>query len=741
MRQRALTLLAVLGVALAATGLLFAGAANASSHSATRSISPASVAPGGQVEVTISAANLGGIGQVIETLPDGFTYVSTTHGGGTKVIPQGVRFTVLGVGDTFTYTVEVDSATAAGDYSFSGVVRDADYQNSQDEQAVGGDTDVTVTAVAETPTEEPTAEPTEEPTVEPGTPTATRSLPSSAVTAGSSLDVTITLADYGGLGRVVETLPAGFTYDSTDLTGNFNVTTNGQDVSFSLIGDFQSFTYSVTASSNAGAYDFSGVLTDADSTRYDVGGDSGVTVEAVAGPRASRSFSPSSVTPGGSLNVRISVADYGGLGRVVETLPAGFTYVSTNLSSNSSVRTDGRDVIFSLIGDVRSFTYTVTAPETEGSYSFTGNLLDEDTVEYPVGGASAITVAVAPPTAIRSFSESTVAQGESFDVTILALNYGGLGRIVETLPVGFTFESAQTAGNIRVVASGRNVTFSLIGANQVRYTVTAAESAGRHVFSGILIDVDSTLILVGGANTVTVKSARPPITPPGQYVGPDTPTPEPTATAVPPTATAVPPTATAVPPTATAVPPTATSVPPTATSVPPTATSVPPTATSVPPTATSVPPTATSVPPTATSVPPTATSVPPTATSVPPTATAVPCAPTATSVPPTATAVPPAPTATTPPAPTATSVPPTATSVPPTATSVPPAPTATSVPPTVVPAPTPAPTATVVPPPAEEEGGGFPAWAIILIILAVIVVAAGAVVYARQRMMAQQQQA
>ena len=519
MRQRALTLLAVLGVALAATGLLFAGAANASSHSATRSISPASVAPGGQVDITIAAASLGGIGQVIETLPDGFTYVSTTHSGTTKVIPEGVRFTILDTDATFTYTVQVGMNVAPGDYAFAGVVRDVDYQENRDENTVGGDTDVTVTAVAETPTEEPTAEPMEEPTAEPGTPTATRSLPSAAVTAGSSLDVTITLADYGRLGRVVETLPAGFTYDSTDLTGNFNVTTNGQNVSFSLIGDFQSFTYSVTASSTAGAYAFSGVLTDADSTRYDVGGDSGVTVEAVAGPRASRSFSPSSVTPGGSLNVRISVADYGGLGRVVETLPAGFTYVSTTLSSNSSVKVDGRDVIFSLIGDVRSFTYTVTAPETEGSYSFTGNLLDEDTVEYPVGGASAITVAVAPPTAIRSFSESTVAQGESFDVTILALNYGGLGRIVETLPVGFTFESAQTAGNIRVVASGRNVTISLIGAAQVRYTVTAGDSAGSHVFRGILIDEDSRPILVGGANTVTVKSARPPSTPPGRWRG------------------------------------------------------------------------------------------------------------------------------------------------------------------------------------------------------------------------------
>ena len=47
MTHRALTLLAVIGVAFAAAGLLFAGAANASGHSATRTITPASVAAGG----------------------------------------------------------------------------------------------------------------------------------------------------------------------------------------------------------------------------------------------------------------------------------------------------------------------------------------------------------------------------------------------------------------------------------------------------------------------------------------------------------------------------------------------------------------------------------------------------------------------------------------------------------------------------------------------------------------------
>jgi hypothetical protein len=44
---------------------------------------------------------------------------------------------------------------------------------------------------------------------------------------------------------------------------------------------------------------------------------------------ASRSFSPPSVETGGEVMVTINVSGYGAFGRVVETLPGGFAYVST----------------------------------------------------------------------------------------------------------------------------------------------------------------------------------------------------------------------------------------------------------------------------------------------------------------------------------------------------------------------------------------------------------------------------
>ena len=731
--------MAVIGVAFAAAGLLFAGAANALSHSATRTINPASVAAGGTVEISI-AFDISGFGSVTETLPEGFSYVSSDPAGLGDVDGQDVTFVPFDVpDDTFTYTVT--ASMDPGDYSFSGTVQDS----RKNESDVGGDTDVTVTAAPVTPTEEPTAEPTEEPTAEPTGPNATRSFSSSTVEAGGTLDVTITAANYGDTGLVTETLPAGFSYVSSSPSGLG--AESGQEVSFVLIDlEDDTFTYTVTASDVPGAYSFSGTLENFEKTEeVTVGGDSSVTVEAVAGPRASRSLSSTAVVPGGQLRVTIRANDYGASGLVHETLPNGFAYVSSSPSGLGEV--NGQVVSFVLLGEDMSFTYTVDAPDMVGDYSFDGELVDFEKDTYPIGGLSSVTVAELPPTALRTISESAVVEGDQFDVTVIAFNYGLAGTLVESLGAGLEYVSSNMADAL--IVNGQTLTYTLVGNNlSVTYTVEATQT-GTHTISGYLQSFDRTIapVQVSGANSVTVSSATQPPTGGGTYSGPDpTATPVPTETPVPPTATAVPPTATSVPPTATSVPPTATSVPPTATSVPPTATSVPPTATSVPPTATSVPPTATSVPPTATSVPPatatsvppaTATSVPPTATSVPPTATSVP--PTATSVPPTATSVPP--TATSVP-PTATSVPPTATSVPPTATSVPPA-TATSVPPTATSVPPPpAPTATVVvPPPPEEERGGFPAWAIILIILAVIVVAAGAVVYARQRMMAQQQQA
>ena len=73
------------------------------------------------------------------------------------------------------------------------------------------------------------------------------------------------------------------------------------------------------------------------------------------------------------MEVTITVA---GLGTVTETLPDGFTYVSSSLDP-VQVEVTGQNVQFTVLGT--SFTYDVTASSTPDTYSFTG-------VSNPGGG-------------------------------------------------------------------------------------------------------------------------------------------------------------------------------------------------------------------------------------------------------------------------------------------------------------------------------------------------------------------
>ena len=199
-------------------------------------------------------------------------------------------------------------------------------------------------------------------------PSATRSFNPASVAPGGTVTVTIQVANYGGIGRVTETLPAGFTYvDSTHDSAGVNV--NGQEVRFTLQGD-SSVAYTVTASRTAGSHSFSGMLRDSDRANHTVGGATDVTVTAPAEPSATRSFNPASVAPGGTVTVTIQVANYGGIGRVTETLPAGFAYVDSTHDS-AGVNVNGQEVRFTLQGD-SSVAYTVTASRTAGSHLLLG---------------------------------------------------------------------------------------------------------------------------------------------------------------------------------------------------------------------------------------------------------------------------------------------------------------------------------------------------------------------------------
>ncbi|HWQ49726.1 MAG TPA: PGF-pre-PGF domain-containing protein [Methanosarcina sp.] len=104
------------------------------------------------------------------------------------------------------------------------------------------------------------------------------------------------------------------------------------------------------------------------------------TVPASAGS-AERTF-PSSVSPDQEFKVTVNVADYGAAGQVLEKLPAGFTFVSSTLPERA-VTVNGSEVSFLLMTE-KSFSYTLKAPATTGTYKIVGLLRDINKSEFSV---------------------------------------------------------------------------------------------------------------------------------------------------------------------------------------------------------------------------------------------------------------------------------------------------------------------------------------------------------------------
>ena len=397
-RKAWVPLLVALGLALGVFGLLLPESGSVAAQatpSATRTLSTTSVAPGGEVDVTISAGDFGQFGGIIETLPTDFTYKANS---GNPTPTEGtdangrttLTFTLFGV-NSVSYTA-IAPSQGGGDHHFDGVLRD----DQSADHTVGGQNTISVTAapVEDTPT--PTA--TAVATVGPAGPTATRSISAAQVAPGDALTVTVDVSDYGQFGGLVETVPSGFAYGSSTHSAT---RVDGQVVTFTLFGE-SSVTYTVTASSRPGTYMFLGILRDDQTMDHDVGGDTDVYVAAPeGGPKATRSFPSEYVDPGSSVDVTIEAMNYGQFGGVTEEIPSEFTYVSSSLPDSQVTTLSGNSVRFTLFGD-SSFTYTVTAPMAEDAYTFSGVLRDDQGTDHPMKN-TVLNVGTAPnPTATPS---------------------------------------------------------------------------------------------------------------------------------------------------------------------------------------------------------------------------------------------------------------------------------------------------------------------------------------------------
>ena len=111
----------------------------ASPAAATR-VLPPSVESGDTFDVTTETSECGAFGQVVETLPSGFTYLSCTPGDiGVEQVGNIVKFTFLGSA-SFTYRLEAPTVDTTTTYTFRGVVKD----ENKDEYPIEDDV-ITVT--------------------------------------------------------------------------------------------------------------------------------------------------------------------------------------------------------------------------------------------------------------------------------------------------------------------------------------------------------------------------------------------------------------------------------------------------------------------------------------------------------------------------------------------------------------------------------------------------------------------
>ena len=521
MVKKALMLLGVLAiVGVAGLSLLLPDAVNASEHSATRSFGNNAVVGGAELEIEISVSGLGAFGQVRETIPEGFSFVSFSNNTAT-VDGQTVTFLVLDSDDPLTSTVA--APFASGSYEFSGTVSDS----NKDERDIGGDSSLQIT-------DPPFG--------------AQRSIARSSISAGEQLNVRIALSGYGDAASVVESLPAGFSFVSSSLS-SAAVNVGEDSIRFTLLGEAHGFSYTLAAG-DPGDYTISGTITNLDREVADIAGDDSVTVSQSAAAMATRSFDPAGIPVGAQGSVTVDVSGYGAGGKLVETLPEGFTFVASDLDDGATTA-DGQNVTFYLLG-VDSVTYVVSAPDGEdvdALYAFSGVLSDIDKNDVDVTGAADLLVGIVNPTfspdetAVRQINENTPRDVRIGDPIMASAAVGGLTFEI-TSAAADTFHIEADTGQLRTKGPldyETRTSYSL--------QVTASDDFGGSASLVVTIQVLDRPEYE--PPTPTPEPTPAPPTPP-------TPTPTPTPRPVPPQPTATPeppePTNTPVPPQPTATP-------------------------------------------------------------------------------------------------------------------------------------------------------------------------------------------
>ena len=202
-------------------------------------------------------------------------------------------------------------------------------------------------------------------------------------------------------------------------------------------------------------------------------------------PFATRSFGESTVAPRGTLVVTMVNDHWGQGGIIIEHLPVGFTYVSSDndalVTRETQSETPGSGQVWSFVvstDDEKIFTYTLTAPDTLGNHTFAGTLRDFDynaldppsgSPEHTVGGDTVVTVAT-PPGVTFTPSSVTVNEGETGTYTVK----------LDTEPTG-SVTVGVTSDNSEVTVSPTSLTFTATTWSNPQTVTVSAERDGDEV--------------------------------------------------------------------------------------------------------------------------------------------------------------------------------------------------------------------------------------------------------------------
>ncbi len=243
-------------------------------------------------------------------------------------------------------------------------------------------------------------------------------------------------------------------------------------------------------------------------------------VAAQTDPTATRSFDPATVEPGGTVTVNIDIENVTLAGSVTETVPAGFTYVST---TNALGRAGtGSELVFRFLGST-DFSYVVTASSAEGSHSFSGSLNPGPGMDaVDVGGDDEVEVATTPVVTGPEPEENDL----GFDIVpskaVKGAQVSGVGNTIDSDPLVWAFDTDVTLadgagdlGDFEVKGTGNDNEFGLYvvnsgatptnGSQRISVVVTSTNDEGVEVTSTLRGTITSqTALAITSENEFTV---------------------------------------------------------------------------------------------------------------------------------------------------------------------------------------------------------------------------------------------